>query len=253
MEITMKFQDIKAKLISLFEQKKLDGKMGTEWGFNNEIDRNVKRIGYSVNLTPETIEEAVKYNVDFIITHHDAWFFVFGMKEQCQLLLKENNIAHAFFHSPLDDADFGTSSSLANALNLKNCNKAVPYEEVYFMGVIGELDNQVDFEQFSEKLSDILGEPIRAFKNNKNPVSKICVVTGAGNMSNDIKAAVDSGCDTYITGEYGLYSQQYSKFAGINLMIGSHTNTEIFGVAQLVKILTENTNVEIVRLPEENY
>ena len=249
----MIFRDVKAKLISLFEEEKLDGKMDSEWGFNNEIDRDVKKIGYATNLTPETITEAIKSNVDFIVTHHDAWFFVFGMKEKCLSLLRENNIAHSFFHAPLDDAEFGTSSSLANALELKNSYKAIVYEDIYFAGVIGDLESQVDFEQFSENLSDILGEPIRAFKNNNNPVSKVCVVTGGGNMSNDIKTAVENGCDTYITGEYSLYTHQYSNFAKINLMVGSHTNTEVLGVYQLVEILTKNTSIEVVKLPEENY
>lgn len=84
-------------------------------------------------------------------------------------------------------------------------------------------------------------------------ISKICVVTGAGNMTNDIKIAVDNNCDTYVTGEYNLYSQQYSKFTGINLMVGSHTNTEIPGVFQLVNKLIENTSIEAVKLTEETY
>lgn len=76
----MIFSDVKAKLISLFEYEKLDGRMNIEWGLNNELDKDVKKIGYSTNLTPETINEAVKHNVDLMITHHDAWPFVYGMK-----------------------------------------------------------------------------------------------------------------------------------------------------------------------------
>jgi putative NIF3 family GTP cyclohydrolase 1 type 2 len=175
------------------------------------------------------------------------------MKEQCLSLLKENNIAHAFFHAPLDDAVFGTSSALADALKLTETYKEIPYGEIYLAGVIGVLENPIDFGQFEKSLSDILGEPIRAFKNNRKPVHKICVATGGGNMTTDIKIAVVNDCDTYITGEYSLYSQQYSKFAGINLMVGSHTNTEILGVFQLVNKLIENTNIEAIRLAEENY
>lgn len=249
----MDYQDIKVRLISLFQRDKLAGHMDSEWGFTHETDKDIVKIGYETSLTPETISEAIKQNVEMIITHHDAWAFVYGMKDQCLELLKESNRAHAFFHAPLDDADFGTSSSLANTLKLTNTYKAIPYEELYFAGVIGALEKPTDFEQFEKHLSDILGEPIKAFKNNRKPIRKICVVTGGGNMTNDIKIAVDNDCDTYITGEYSLYSQQYSKFAGINLMIGSHTNTEILGVFQLVNKLTENTNIEAVRLAEDNY
>lgn len=249
----MQFQKVKEKLISFFTFEKLNGKEGSEWGFNNEIDRSVTKIGYATNLTPETVNEAIKHHVDLVITHHDAWPFLYGMKEKCHTLLKENRISHAFFHAPLDDAEFGTSSALADALRLTNPYKVIPYEELYLAGVIGTLQEPAPFAQLKKDLSAILCEPVRAFKNNYKLVSRICVTTGAGNMTTDIKIAVDHNCDTYVTGEYGLYSQQYAKFAGINLMVGSHTNTEILGVFQLVSKLIENTALEAVRLTEENY
>ncbi len=250
---SMRYQDIKTGLISLFRHDKLDGCMDSEWGFTNGTDREVTKIGYATNLTPETINEAVKYHAELIVTHHDAWGFIYGMKEKCLSLLKESDTAHAFFHAPLDDADFGTSSSLASALHLTNHRKAIPYEEKFLAGVIGTLEQSADFDEFGKRLSHILAEPIKTFKNNEKPIRKICVVTGAGNMTSDIKIAVDNHCDTYLTGEYNLYSQQYAKFAGINLMIGSHTNTEIFGVSELVQRLIGNSGMEAVRLAEENY
>jgi putative NIF3 family GTP cyclohydrolase 1 type 2 len=247
------FPDVKVKLMSLFQYEKLDGRMDSEWGFNNEIEKDVSKIGYATNLSPETIHEAIKKGVDLIVTHHDAWPFVFGMKESCLSSLKRSGIAHAFFHAPLDDADFGTSAALANALKLMNCYRAIPYEGIYLAGVIGVLQQPTDFECFEKELSAVLCEPIKAFKNNNKPVEKVCVVTGAGNMTTDIKIAIDNNCDTFVTGEYNLYSQQYSRFKGINLMIGSHTNTEIMGVSHLVNKLIESTDIEAVRLSEESY
>ena len=48
-------------------------------------------------------------------------------------------MTHAFFHAPLDDADFGTSASLAQALGMKGCKKVMPYREQYYGGVAGEI------------------------------------------------------------------------------------------------------------------
>ena len=45
-------------------------------------------------------------------------------------------------------------------------------------------------------------------------------------MTSDVKDAVDRNCDVYITGEKFLYTVQYAKFAGINIIVGSHTYTE---------------------------
>ena len=47
-----------------------------------------------------------------MITHHDAWEFIYGLKETCKEKLFEYNISHYFNHLPLDDCDFGTNNSL---------------------------------------------------------------------------------------------------------------------------------------------
>jgi len=70
-------------------------------------------------------------------------------------------------------------------------------------------------------------------------VKKIAILTGAGNNSALIKYAKEQDCDAFITGERTLYSVQYAKFAGINLYVGSHTYTEIFGVENFAKKVQE--------------
>lgn len=247
----MKYDDVRSTLLSMFSPEKLEP--SGEWGFLNETGSDVRKIGYATNLTPETILEAAKYGVDFMITHHDAWDFVYGMKETCVRLLEEHSITHAYVHAPLDDASFGTSATLAQALNLCHCHKTMPYEGVYQAAVIGELPDPVPFEKLAAALTGILGEPVRAYRNNDRKISRVCVVTGGGNMTNDMKYAVEEGCDAYITGEYMLYSQLYARFAGMNFFVGSHTYTEILGVKSFVERLVAGTDMTAVRLFEENY
>ncbi len=245
----MYYSDVKSRLLSMFEPEKLQPE---EWGLLNERDKDIRKIGYATNLTLETVTQAALYGIDFMITHHDAWDFIYGMKEKCLQLLEKQGIAHAFFHAPLDDADFGTSASLAGALGLRDYRRTVPVG-IYTAGVVGELPKALTFEQLSSKLSGVLGEPVRAFRNNNRTISKVCITTGGGMMTNDMKWAVDEDCDAYITGEYVLYAQQYARFASMDLFIGSHTYTEILGVKSLVDRLINGTDIMAVRLFEENY
>ena len=68
-----------------------------------------------------------------------------------------------------------------------------------------------------------------------------------------MKEAVDRGCDAYITGEKLLFTLQYARFAGIDLFVGSHTFTELFGVEAIARRIKDRfPEVEIVRLPEEH-
>lgn len=245
----MEYGKMRQKLIQLFDRHKLESAPG-EWGFYNEEEREIRRVGCAVNLTPGTIAAAGELGVDFILTHHDSWEFVFGLKERCNALLKETHMTHGFFHAPLDDADFGTSASLTEALGAVKGKQVMPYADVFFGGRTGELDCPEDFEAFARRVSEVLNEPVRRFKNHDHPVKRICVAAGGGNMTTDMKCAAEEGCDTYITGEYALYSQMYASVAGMNLLVGSHTNTEIPGIRALGEHLAEGTDLELVRIPE---
>lgn len=246
----MEYRELKTKIMGLFDSEKLAAQ-AQEWGIYNEMDREIRRIGYATNLTPEIIKRAKKMKVDFILTHHDTWEFIFGMKRECNAMLQEYQMTHAFFHAPLDDADFGTSASLAKALGINKTKKELPYADLYYGGRIGELDSEVSFEAFVVTLSEILEEPVRQCQNHHG-VKKICVAAGGGNLTTEMKFAADKGCDTYVTGEYSLYSAQYARFVGMNLLVGSHTNTEILGVQAMAEKLVQGTTVEIERIWESN-
>ncbi len=248
----MKYPELKEKLLSLFDPQKLSSNP-SEWAFYNETGSEVKRIAYATNITPEVIGQAGEAGAQLLLTHHDAWDFVFGLRERCNLLLSRYGITHAFFHAVLDDAGFGTNSSLAALTGLVNCRKIIPYCNDCYCGVIGELPQPLPFGEFASQLSGILHEPVREYQNTPGLVHKICIATGGGNMTNDMKHVVDAGCDTYITGEYVLYSQQYAKLHNMNLLVGSHTNTEVHGVRSMVELLADGTDVEIIRIEEPNY
>lgn len=247
----MQHTRMKEKLLNMFDSRKLQA-APWEWGFYNELERDIRRVGYAANLTEDVIGNAGAAGVDLLLTHHDSWGFLYGLKEACNRLLKKHRITHAFFHAPLDDAEFGTSSSLADALGLGSCYKVMPYADVYLGGVIGDR-SPVTFETFTEELTEILREPLRCFKNNERPVRKIAVAPGARNMTAEMKIAYEAGCDTYITGEYVMYTQQYAQFTGMNLIVGSHTGTEIMGVGAMAKRLAADTDLELLRLDEPGY
>jgi len=172
-------------------------------------------------LTIESAQESAKIKVDLLITHHDAWEWMSGMKEEAFEILKQSNITHFFIHAPLDDAEFGN-----NTLLLK------------------KLVNKIEM---------VLEEPVRKWKNNERLIKKIGVITGAGFGAIDIKDAANLGCDVYFTGEKILYTVQYAKYRKINLIVGSHTFTEIFGLESLVEMINKRyPKVEIIKIKEEH-
>lgn len=247
----MRLVEIEEYILDLFDTK--DNKhFYEESGITVRGTGDVKRIGYCTNLTLDTIEEARKNNVDLMITHHDAWEFIYGLKEACKEKLIKYNISHYFNHLPLDDCDFGTNNSLIDKLGLEIIERTHE-EDGFFCGRVAEFKEEVTLEELVEKLESILEEKVQSWKFKDGKIRRVGLVCGGGGFTTDVREAIDRNCDVYITGEKVLYTIEYAKFAGINLIVGSHTFTELFGIESLAMKIKDNfKDIEIVRLNEEH-
>jgi putative NIF3 family GTP cyclohydrolase 1 type 2 len=73
---------------------------------------------------------------------------------------------------------------------------------------------------------------------------KIGIVTGG---FGDLDQVVKAGLDTLITGEVDYPTEVKAKELGINLILGGHRETEVFGVKALAKcvgITTERIGIK---------
>ncbi|WDV46420.1 Nif3-like dinuclear metal center hexameric protein [Clostridiaceae bacterium M8S5] len=245
-----KLQDIIEYLDSNFKTRELEN-YKEETGITHDANKDIKKIGYATNLTPEVVELANQSNVDLILTHHDAWHFIFGIKEKSDQLLKKYEISHYYNHLPLDDSDFGTNSTLAKELGLvevkKTCN-----EDGFMCGVIGEYQEPKSFNEFKDLVESKLGEKVQSWKFNNKDVNKVFILCGAGFMTSHMKEAVEENCDVYLTGEKILYTVEYAKISKMDLVVGSHTFIELFGVKSMAELVLDKFDVEIKWLEEEH-
>lgn len=247
----MHITQFKGHIASLFEEH-LNKYGDDEYDFTHISKEEFHKIGYTTNLTLETIEEAYQNGVDMILTHHAPWSFLFGMEEACIEKLKEYEMNHFWIHLPLDFVKFGTCTSLFNEIGIDTILEYSTYEEEELPG-IGEYKEAIPFSNLVGKLEERMEEKVKSWKNHDKPVKRIAILTGAGNNTNLIERALEKGCDTYITGEKTLYTVQHAKFKDINLIVGSHTFTEVFGVESLARKLKERDNsIEITRLNEDH-
>lgn len=224
---------------TLFGQELL-ARFPDEWGITVHGQEPIRHIGYATNLTPETATAAREAGVQLLITHHDAWPFLFGMSSVCRQILQEAGISHCFVHLPLDDAGFGTNAALASRLGGEMISRTHRYQEAFLVGCTLAFRPPISFSTLVERIQQVLGEPVKAWQHHERAISLLSIVTGGGMMTSDIQEAVMQQCDAYLTGEKVLYTVEYARFAGMNLIVGSHTATEIFGVEGLVN--------EIIRL-----
>lgn len=245
---TRQFKEIITKL---FPEKLLQ-EFADDYGFIYEANRSIQRIGYATNLSLEVIEDAHKSGVDLIVTHHDAWDFLHGLREACVGKLREYKISSFYIHAPLDFVEFGTSTSLMNVIGV-DVERYSIYDGGDLPG-IGLCKPPISFESLLQSMRTSLQEPVRGWKNHDQPVKRVGILTGAGHTTDHLKWALEQGCDTYITGEATLYGIQYASFVGMNLIAGSHTFTEIFGMRTLAERIKElNSTVELVEIREAHF
>jgi dinuclear metal center YbgI/SA1388 family protein len=224
-----------------------------DYGFTNRTDKEITNVGYATNLSLETIEQAIRSQVDLIITHHDAWDFIYGLGEECRRELQKHEISHFWIHGPLDYIRFGTCTSLMEKIGIDEIIQYSIFDNGGIPG-IGDFKEPLVFEELALKLSRLLNEPVRHWRNNGKEVKRVGMMTGAGHSTDYLKLALDGGCDTYITGEASLYTIQYAQFAGMNLLVGSHTFTEIFGVETLAgKVKERHPEIEVMKLEESHF
>lgn len=246
----MKIDDIIDFIEGLFLTRN-NNEFQLQSGLTYKSKDEVFRIGYCTNLIPDTIDEAKKLKVDLIITHHDAWDLLYEMKDNCKQKLKEYGISHYYNHLPLDDCDFGTNDSLIERLGLTTKHKTHEFKGFY-CGRVAELDVEISLNDLVKRLEGILSEPVKFWTFNNKSIKRIGLVCGGGGLTSDVKEAVDNHCDVYITSEKVLYTIQYAKYNNINLIIGSHTSTEKFGIEGLaIKIKNNFKEIEIVKINED--
>ena len=213
----------------------------------------VSRLGYATNLTPETVRGARKAKVDLLITHHDAWGFIYGMNEDCHSALAEWGIAHFYAHLPLDAASFGTAASLIHGLGAA-IGAGIAKQGEYSQGMMGTYESPVSIDTVAERMRSLTGEDCRVWPCGPPAIGSIGVVTGAGILTSYVKDAAEAGAQLYITGEQSLYLIQYCMSIGMNLIVGSHTFTELLGVRSLAeKIQARHPELEIVEVVESHY
>jgi putative NIF3 family GTP cyclohydrolase 1 type 2 len=86
----MNLEQFEVTINRLF-QKELLEEFADDYGFTNTSNNSISKIGYSTNLSIDTVEKAAENNVDLLITHHDAWDFIYGLRDDLAKKVKEIN------------------------------------------------------------------------------------------------------------------------------------------------------------------
>jgi dinuclear metal center YbgI/SA1388 family protein len=212
-------------------------------GVQIENSGRVTRIGAAVDISTRVLTEAAKQDVDLLIVHHGLFWSglqpIRGPLRRQLRLAFENDVALYSAHLPLDiHPSVGNNAQLAAALGLKS---AQPFLEEKGQPVGLKIRASVPRSELVRKLQKALNGPMKVFGFGPKQTRAIGIGTGAA--GSEIYRVADEGIDTFITGEAPHWAAVAAEELGVNLLLGGHYATEVFGVKALAANLSKRFTV----------
>jgi dinuclear metal center YbgI/SA1388 family protein len=212
-------------------------------GVQIENSGRITRIGAAVDVSTRVLTEAAKRNVDLLIVHHGLFWPglqpIRGALHRQLRIAFENDIALYGAHLPLDiHPRVGNNAQLVAALGLKSTQ---PFLEEKGQPVGLKVRASLPRSELARKLRKALNGPVKIFDFGPKQTRAIGVVTGAA--GSEIYRVADEEIDTFITGEAPHWAAVAAEEVGVNLLLGGHYATEVFGVKALAAHLSKQFRV----------
>jgi dinuclear metal center YbgI/SA1388 family protein len=212
-------------------------------GLQIENSGQVRRIGAAVDVSTRVLTEAQKRKVDLLIVHHGLFWAGLqplrgALRRQLRLAF-ENDVAVYGAHLPLDIHPLaGNNAQLVAALGLKSTQ---PFLEEKGQRVGLKVRASLPRSDLVRKLQKALNGPVKVFDFGPKRTRAIGIVTGAA--GSEIYRVADDNIDTFITGEAPHWAAVAAQELGVNLLLGGHYATEVFGVKALAAHLSKRFGV----------
>jgi dinuclear metal center YbgI/SA1388 family protein len=212
-------------------------------GLQIENSGRVTRIGAAVDVSTRALTEAQRRDVDLLIVHHGLFWPglqpVQGALRRQLRIAFENDIALYSAHLPLDiHPKIGNNTQLVAALGLKSPQ---PFLEEKGQPVGLKIRASLSRSELVRKLQKVLNGPVKVFDFGPKQTRALGVVTGAA--GSEIYRVADDGIDTFITGEAPHWAAVAAEELGMNLLLGGHYATEVFGVKALAAHLSKRFRI----------
>ena len=214
-----------------------------------DMSADVNRVLIALDVTEEVVDYAISRNFDLIISHHPLIFKpVSRLTEENHISRKlikliSNNVAVFSFHTRADRVSGGVNDILSDYVGISN---AEPFGEDG-LGRIGDLPEERELEHFAEDIKLQLGADTVRYADAYNAVKRVAIVGGDG--KDYVKAAIEAGADTFLSGRLSYNVMEEAADMGINLVEAGHYYTE-FPVTEffsnLVSSIDANAYIEVV-------
>ncbi|MFM7842812.1 MAG: Nif3-like dinuclear metal center hexameric protein [Planctomycetota bacterium] len=203
--------------------------------------REIQRVMTCLTITPDTAAEAVREQVDLVVSHHPLPFKPLRNLSTEQtpgaLLWQLITSQVAIFspHSAFDSARRGINQRLAEGLQLQNIQPLQPLAgdpDGLGAGRQGILPQPRTLAEVAAQLKQFLGiTGLHRVGSDEQRIERVGIACGSAGSF--LAHAHRAGCQLFITGETSFHSCLEAEALGVALLLPGHYASERFGVEAL--------------------
>ena len=191
-----------------------------------DTSKEVSRVLVTLDVTEEIVDYAIESGFDLIISHHPLIFKPISsltdsgsvQRKLIKLLMAEISVFS--FHTRADKVTGGVNDCLADILDIFDTK---PFGEGE-LGRIGSIDEQQSLEDFVYRVKQQTQSDFVKYSDGLNPVRVVAVVGGDG--KDYVRAAIEAGADTFVSGRISYNLMEEAAELGINMIEAGHYFTE---------------------------
>ena len=186
----------------------------------------IYRALVTLDVTEEVVDYAIERGFDLIVSHHPLIFKpLSSINEENHISRKVikllgSGISVFSFHTRADKMIGGVNDRLADMLGMYD---AQPFGEGD-LGRVGTIYEPMELQDFAYRVKQLVGADAVRYADGFNDVHRVAIVGGDG--KGYVKAALEAGADTYISGRIGYNVMEEAPEMGINLIEAGHFFTE---------------------------
>lgn len=215
-------------------------------------EAEVTRVLTCLDITEKTVEEAIEFGAELIVSHHPLLFRPIRRITPADYISRtiikaiQAGITLYSAHTNLDNAFGGVNYRIAECLGLSNVKplaelpsdktEGIANAEMCGSGIIGTLAEAITCEEFAQKVRDTFhSDFVRTNGRTDCKIRKVAVCGGSG--ADFIRDAERKKADAYLTGEIGYH--RFFGHDGILLVEAGHFETERY-TRDLLKDIISN-------------
>ncbi|MEX2176105.1 MAG: Nif3-like dinuclear metal center hexameric protein [Pirellulaceae bacterium] len=202
----------------------------------------VERVLTCLTITPAVAAEAIREHAGLIVTHHPLPFRPLKRlttdEPTGRLLWSLIRAGVAIYspHTAFDSAAAGINQQLAVGIGLAGIAPLVEAVAGLGVGRQGELPQPVALAEVAARLKQFLGiAGLHLVGDPARLIERVGIACGsAGDL---LDAAVQAGCQLFITGEARLHTCYEAEARGVSLLLAGHYASERFAALRLAETL----------------